>query len=259
MAKANTPATVDPGGLATPMQVPDYLKGYGAVGSENVRQEDKVLARIVLLQALSPEVERGNAKFIESARAGDIMHNVLGTLHQQLLFVDAYFRLEYGVFRKRTKGGGFRGVVYTEAEANALLAKQEDKDDCEIVQQAAHYGIALDPDTKESLGPVALVLTSTKMKVSRKLNSLIDAALSEKGLPRFAGTWKLTVVAEKNEKGSFYNFAVAPSGWTPQPLAEAAFKVYNEVKSGLAKAGFEEPEAPVEGAAPAPRNLSAEI
>jgi hypothetical protein len=252
-------ATVEASGVATTMEVPSYLAAYGAIGSENVRTEDKVLARLTLLQGLSPEVTKGDAKFVESARAGDIFHTVLGTTHETILFVDAFFRVEYGVFRKRIKGGGFRGIEMTEAKATALLDAQKDKDDCEIVAQSVHYGIALDPVTKESLGEVALVMVSTKLKVSRKMNSLIDSYLIEKGYPRFGGVWKLSVVAEKNEKGPYFNFAISPAGFTPEKVAKAAFKLYQDTLAGIAKAGFEETDATASAPERANQNLEAEI
>ena len=219
--------TTKPAGVETPM--PDFLSQYAGAGNENVTRNDMAVPRILLLQALSPQLERGNPAEIEGARSGDMINSVTSELFQSLLVVNCYFVYEVAVFKKRSAGGGFRGVFPTLQEAERFIAAHPEKDDLEPTEQGVHYCLLLDPESRLPMGEAAIVFSSTKMKVSRKWNSFIGL---RPNAPRFAQVWKLSTVPEKNAKGSFYNYAVGPSGFITEDIVDAAKRLYEAVSSG---------------------------
>ena len=230
-AEKMLPATQTPGELVSQedSSLPDYLRGFGSEGNENVGRDDFTVPRLVVLQALSPEVDPSNTqKYIPEAKIGMIMNTVTRALSNSLRAVNVYFVKEFAVFKKRSAGGGFRGVYPTQNEAISFLESQEDSRDLEVTEQAVHYLLLLDPQTGRPAGEAALVMTSTKMKVSRNWNALIKLA----GGPRFAGVWDLSTVSEKNAKGAYFNLTVKPAGFIPAGAVNAARALLDAVASG---------------------------
>jgi hypothetical protein len=244
-AEKNLPVTKAPSTLATEA-VPDFLQQYGGAGNENVTRNDMVLPRLGLLQGLSPQLKRTDPSYIEGAQQGDIFNTVTGDLYANgVCVVNCFFVKEWAVFKKRTAGGGFRGTFPTEKEANAHMAALPEVAECEVIEQALHYILVLDED-KHPISEAALVFASTKLKVSRKWNSLI--ALQGEDKPRFTKIWKLSSVPESNAKGDFYNYAVSPAGFITEEIAIAANALYAAVKEGtktVDRAAAQE-EAPLE-------------
>jgi DNA-directed RNA polymerase subunit H (RpoH/RPB5) len=223
----NTPA---PAGVSTEA-VPDFLKQYGEVGSENVTRNDMVLPRIGLIQALSPQIKRNDPAYIEGAQQGDIFNTVTSALYGASVYlVNCYFVSEVAVFKKRAAGGGFRGTFKNLTEAQNFINNHPEGADLEAIEQGLHYVLVLDED-KNPVTEAAIVFQSTKMKISRKWNSLIE--LSGKGGPRFGRIWKIGSCSEKNQKGEFFNYTVSPAGFITEAIAEPAMALYNAVKGGL--------------------------
>lgn len=217
-----------PAGVATVNEIPEYLREFQDLGNENVTRNDMTVPRLAVLQALSPECTPGDQKFIEDARPGMILNTLTGEIMKEVKVVNCYFVMEYAVFKRRTEGGGFRGVFHTKEEAVSFVNGHEECDKLEIIEQAVHYCLLLNGENQVA-SEAAVVMQSTKLKASRQWNGLIEMA---KG-PRFAGIWKLGTVPEKNAKGSYFNFKVGgPLGYTPVSIVPAAVGLYKAVSSG---------------------------
>lgn len=228
MTKKNELATVEPQGLATPA----YLSEYAGMGNEGVSREDMSVPRLVVLQALSPQCTEGDQKYIEGARAGMLLNTLTNDLCKTQKVVNCYFVKEFAVFRKRSEGGGFKGTFSTLDEAASCVNSQDECDKYEVIEQGVHYCLLLGDD-KDYQGEAAVVMTSSKLKVSRQWNSLI--AFTVKGGARFSGVWNLTTASEKNAKGSFFNFKVSPGGFCPEELMPVAEGLYLAVRGGAKK------------------------
>ena len=221
---------------------PSFLAQFAGQGNENVTRTDMVLPRLGLIQALSPQLQRNEPAYLAGAEQGDIFNTVTGDIYSGGVFVvNCFFVKEWAVFKLRTKGGGFRGTFPSEKAAKEHMASLQDAADCEVIEQALHYILVLDAD-KNPISEAALVFASTKLKVSRKWNSLIELGGHDK--PRFAKIWKLGSVSEKNEKGSFFNYTVAPAGFVTEEIAIAANALWKAVKDGIKV--VDRAEAPVE-------------
>jgi hypothetical protein len=103
-------------------QVPEHLKDAiaGNRGSENVGQEDLVIPRLEVLQALSPECTEGNEAYVKGARPGDLMNSVTKQIYgREAHVVPVHYTKQYLVWIHRDNGGGFRGSFATQEEAEA--------------------------------------------------------------------------------------------------------------------------------------------
>ena len=77
-------------------------------------------------------------------------------------------------------------------------------------------------------------MTSTKLKISRQLNSLIRL----RGGDRWAGMYLLGSVPDSNDQGNFMSLSVANAGWAPEDAYKAAEEVYTQVKAGVKTADY---------------------
>lgn len=236
MAKPTTPQPEETGlsiiqdmGVST---MPDYLKKEGpGNGNENVHSEDLVIPRLGIIQDLSPELDADNPeKFIPGAKVGMLFNSLTRELHESVLLCNLFYRKEYVVFVKRSAGGGFRGAYPTEAEAIAALEMSDKPQDMEVTETGQHFCLVLSgPVEQKVLGEVVVSCTITKLKVSRNWNSLIRL----RGGDRYAGTWHLGVVKEKNKAGQPYrNFVVSPGPWVKEEVFKLAEASYGEIQSG---------------------------
>jgi hypothetical protein len=235
MTKLNTTKNHE---LATP----SFLQGLEGMGNENVTAAELTVPRIVVLQALSPQLSPSDAKYVESARAGMLYNTVTGEVHKEMNVVNTYFSKEYVLWRSRDLGGGYKGTFPNMDEAVTAMQALPDANDYEVIEQHVHYCLLLTPDGKFA-GEAAIPMSSTKLKVSREWNSRIHMAA--KGFPRFSSIWNLSTVSEKNLKGNWYNLKVAPVGWITETLVEPAKALYEAVSSGVKTMAAEE-EAHVE-------------
>jgi hypothetical protein len=222
MSKKQELATPAPGGVV----VPDYAQG-AALGMENVGREDVSIPRYSIIQSLSPERQKSDAKYIPGVEEGQIINSVTGeVLPEAFDFVDVFYQRTYGVFVKRDAGGGFRGNFNTVPEAQAFVVGSPDGSSLEVMDTGVHVIVRLD-DAGAPIETAILYMCKSKLRVSRKINTVLKG----KGVARFATTWNMGTVSEKAPKGVYYNWKVEDKGWTPKDLFDYCKQVYDEVKT----------------------------
>jgi len=237
---------------------------YAGVGYEGTTQDDYSLPFVNVLQALSPQVSGESA--IDGAKAGQLFNTVTEEIFEGKVgfrFVIGYREQCFTEWVPRDSGGGFAGrhemgsEIVTRAKANVdpkdpnKLKAQNGND---LIQTAYLYGIIVHDDGR--LEAAVLSFTSTKLKVYRhlmtKLNQFTIEVPTEKGPrkivpPIFAYELRVTTTGEKNNKGSFFNYKIGPSGEDlRQSLIaksderfQAAKKLREMVESGTAQANYD--------------------
>ncbi|MCL1142945.1 hypothetical protein [Shewanella gaetbuli] len=186
----------------------DLSERQGAVGlgSENVSADDLAIPRLKLLQAISDEVQMGHPKQVEGATAGMIINNLTEELSNSIFVVNLHFTKKVVVWRKRKAGGGIYDTFDTEQEARVALQEAgEDEKNFDISENPTHLVLIIDPETGAPKGVALLDMPGTKIKVSKRWNSMIAEA-EAKGHPRFGCVWQLGVKGESNTQGSYFNF-----------------------------------------------------
>lgn len=107
--KQQTTALTKSGGGAIE-EVPEYLRrkpGVGAAGFDEVEQGDLTLPRLGLCQALSPQREETDPKYIEGIKEGDYFNSLTGENYGgEVKIVPLLFYKNRIAFRDKNKGGG---------------------------------------------------------------------------------------------------------------------------------------------------------
>lgn len=231
--------TPDPKAVA----MPDFLAGTAGVGNEGVGSKDVTYPRIGIIQALSPEIDKDNAKYINGASQGDLFNTLTrGIIAQPLRLLDCYFQKVYGVFKRRDEGGGFRAQFGTEDDATKFVAMDPEGAKLEIVDTGIHVCLLLNADMAP-VGEAVMFFTKTKLKVSRQMNAILKG----KGAARCATIWEITSVKETNSKNQpYYNIKAVDGGFIQdRALFDRAMKLYNDVKDkNLSVANAEDPDEP---------------
>lgn len=208
-------------------QLPAYIKQGTNRGSENVGQEDLQLPRIDILQALSPQVNKKKEEYIDGAEVGMLYNTLTGELFTEVFVTPVTFTKRFLVWvdRKKVENGGLRGVFDTPEEAEDFVEAQDDADNLEIVPTAEHL-MLLDDGSE-----VIVSMAKSKMKVSRKFNSLVRLSAGD----RFSRRYVITTVGDKSPKGEFENFKISQSGYPSEEVYLKAEKLYEAITSGAVK------------------------
>jgi len=215
--------------------VPEYIlkNGIGDKGSENVGHGDLIFPQIKITQALSPEKDKLDPKFIPGAETDGTMFNSLTKVvyDDDLYFVPVFFRKDFVIWKDRDQGGGCFGIFDTFKEARDALHELDEKDGpyCNIYPTDQHYILIL---LEHGFEEAVLSMARTKLYVSQRINSLVRLS----GLNRFALRFRMKTVQVKSPKGKYFNFDVEIAGFPPEDIFFAAEKLYEELSSGRRKA-----------------------
>ena len=212
----------------------DFAVDAGA-GLENVTQEDLVIPRLKLAQALSPQVQKHEGAFIEGMSVGDIFNTVSNEFwsgEKGITVVPVAYKrvfLEWGPER----GGGLI-ATYDDPAILQQCTKNERYQDIlpngnQIQTTANHYVTQI---TDVGFTPVMLAMTGTQLKKSKRWNSMM-ASLKIKGSDgnlftpaTFSHKYRLTAVPESNDSGSWYGWNVTNLGL----LENKDVDIYNSAK-----------------------------
>lgn len=208
--------------------VPAYIKQGQNRGNENVSKDDLQLPRIDVLQALSPQVNKKKDEYIDGAEVGMLFNTLTRQLYPEGVHVTPVsFVKRYLVWvdRKKDNEGGLRGVFDTEQEAEAFAQEQDDEDKLEVVATAEHL-VLLDDGTEAIIS-----MAKSKMKVSRKFNSLVRLNDGD----RFSRRYKVTTVDDKGPKGEFQNISISNAGYPSEEVYLQAEQLFTAISSGQMK------------------------
>lgn len=206
-----------------------------------------------VLQALSPQLNKKKAEYIDGASSGDMYNTVTNQYfdgEEGVVVIPCFQTTKYLEFTPREQGGGFRGEIpandpiLTRTERNG--AKEMLPNGNELVKSDQHYCLLVEADG--SFQPVVVDMKSTQLKVSRRWKTQI--AMQKVTHPKtgqlitppvFATQWKLTTTEESNDQGSWANYQIEKVGLIENRdlLLEAkAFR--DSVAAGEVKAAPEE-------------------
>lgn len=232
--RSNTVAKSEPADLVVladrDIEVPAYIKHKGpARGSENVTSDDLVIPRLEITQALSPCIDKGDPSYIPGAEAGMLFNSVTRQLYgDTVIFIPVVFKQEYLLWRDRKKGGGFAGAHPDIDAANAAIQQLDDPENWEAIPTAQHFGLLIS-DSTGSFEETVISMAKTKLKVSRKFNTLIRMNEGD----RFSRAYLVSAVQEQNNEGQkYYNFAIKNYGFPSESVYMAAEHLWSSVHKG---------------------------
>lgn len=192
-------------------------------GWDNTSQEDFTIPFLSILQALSPQLQEADAAYIDGAKVGMLLNTASQDLYagkEGVEFVPCYTQHLFVEWRNRqTDGGGFIAVhecdsdVVRDAKARSTeFGKYTIPVEGGVAHDLAEtfyiYGLIVEGD--EIVTPCMISFSSTKIKAYK---GIMTPLRQVKGRPPlFAFKLRVMTVADKNAKGSFYNFKIVPAG-----------------------------------------------
>ena len=214
------------GGLAIATDQPEWLQ-KGNRGSENVETRDLILPRLGQIQALSPQIKKSDPTYIEKAEQGQLFNPLTSEIYgESITFVPIIFRKVWVIFKDRKKGGGFFGAYASDKEALDFIRKAENNDGMESIESHEHIGMLVAPSGE--MTQMVVTCTRSKIKASRKLNSLVSLA----GVDRFAKAYEIRSVEDQNRTGdSYWNLDIRSLGFVPKDTYTAMAEQYEVLKN----------------------------
>lgn len=226
---------------ALPEYMKQYVTGERGDGLENFRAErDITIPRLVLLQALSPQVEQGLGK------PGDILHSVSNEvlaawpqgpnvlLGDPLEIVVIRHTLQWIEWNDREAGGG---IKESSSDVNSTLAKRceagekrlDKKGEVQAVTEY-HNFLAWIPRLGAGLdGMVMVNCGKTNWKHGRNL--ITRMAMRGPGVPAYAGKYLVRAANEKNKQNQLYKvFKFENAGWTAESEFALAKQMAEETR-----------------------------
>ena len=252
----------------------DALAEYSGQGNENVTRDDMATPFIFLLQDLSPQVKRTEAKYVQGAQAGMFLNSVTNVLYDGatgLDVIDCFFEPLLLKWKPRNAGGGFRGVVdpndpilkeckrkireESGEEVPTLITPSGDE-----INNTNQHHLLTRPHVTEGENPypwqpVVLGMNSTQIKKSKTHNARLnlERVTTKDGrqvpIPRFGVVFHMTAEVERKGANSWWGIRLERMRRvTPLELQEGkAF--YEAVARGERRAV---PTEDTHGADPAP-------
>lgn len=200
---------------------PDFIP-EGKSGREHIHKDDIQIPRLLLAQKGSPQVEDGNAAFIDDLKPGHMFNGLTqgnygrGPLEFQILRGDPPRWVE---FIPRDEGGGIKDKNVPANDPRTQWGPGGEKP---VATMFYDYIIRLLPSNEL----IALSFKSTGIRVAKQLNALIQLRNAD----IYAGKYKLTSVDAQNQHGRFAVFAIANAGWVTKEQFEEAAELHNGLK-----------------------------
>lgn len=228
----------------------DDLFDSAGQGMETIGADDMQIPFLRILQPLSPQLLKTDPKFIKGASAGDIFNTVTGQYWEAdtgLTVLMCAYTTKFLEFQLRLSGGGFMGelsaddpdIRKTEREGSIEMLPSGN----ELVRSAQFLVLGVE-DTGATTQMIC-DMKKTQMKIAKQWNTRragLKIMHPQKGMfnpPMWAVPWKLTTVQESNDKGSWFNYAVAQEEMdsvNPEAIKESR-DLYNSFRAGEIKTG----------------------
>jgi hypothetical protein len=268
---------------ANPNALPAYLQGKQKehkVG--NIDHTDKIVPRVKLLQAISPEVEE-----FEDAKAGIFWHSVASEgMGSELLGVPVLLRKTYVLWSPRNDDRGIlaravdglhwdnAGMEFTVKPKNSPhnVTYKLGKTVHEVTQEGSpalsEFGSSIpgDPNSPPAaaltyemlwlfpefklLSPAIIINTRSSVKPAKGLINKIDI----RPVDHFYQQYKITITKEQGDEGPYFNYKYLPAGYADEETGSYAKELYETFSKIEFRANDESEEVEKEGRGAAPRS-----
>ena len=253
--------------------VPEHLAGYAKAKIGNIDSTDRIIPRIKLIQAISPEL----TDFPDQAKAGQFWHSVAQeNLGPSLKAVPIVIRKSYVLWSPRNDDRGILaramdGVHWEPANAEFRVKPKGSPN--EVVYKTAdtvaksglaEFGTSIpgDPNSPPAasltyqmlwyfidfpeLSPSVIINTRSSIKPMQQLLSRIDS----KPVPHFCQVYDVGSVMQKGAEGPYFNFTYTGAGFTTADQAKTTEAMYEQFSKGGWVASDESEEEQVTNANP---------
>lgn len=206
-----------------PAEFMNDLEQDAGLGARDATTDDMIIPFIKLAQALSPEVNKREAEYIQGLEQGDFFNSATQELwkgDEGFYFIPVTYQRKYLEWTPRSQGGGFQG----EHEASIMNEATWDDDDFvyklkngnHVEPTATWYVLVVDTKTGDSQQAV-IALSKSQLKKSRQLMTKLKS-ITLKGKsgrfnpPIFYNLVHATSVPESNDQGSWFGWSLKLDG-----------------------------------------------
>ena len=212
-------------------------------GLENITSEDLTIPRLKILQALSPEVNKRDGKYVDGASAGDVINTVTSKLYNEdneLVVLPVSYKRLFLEWQPRESGGGLMAQHEDQAILSKTTKNQIGQDMLEngnyIQTSANHFVLVLNSDG--SFDQAMIPMAGTQLKKSRTWNSVM-ASLKMRSNdkvftpPSFSHKYSMKTVQESNDRGTWFGWNITNLG----PLGQDEMFFYEAAKEFASTVG----------------------
>jgi hypothetical protein len=179
-------------------------------GFEGTSNETFKTPFMKILQALSPELDENDAKYIPGAKAGRFCNSATQQLYDELEVV--ILKVEHSLIGWKPNRGGFIGR-WNKSQENEIVARKDgvqkwDSMDNEINDTIEFFCMNINDPADMFI----LTLSTASFKHGRTFATRLRL-LKADGKPvnvSWAGVWKIGLVKESNDKGSWWTVGSTP-------------------------------------------------
>jgi len=220
-----------------PQTETDDFAAFAGAGMENVTSNDLLVPRLVILQALSPQVNKRKSEYIDGAEVGMIADVGTGEVYPDgVWFLPVFYRKDYLEWAPRDSGKGLVNIHTDPAILDQTTRNERNQpvlpNGNYIAETAQFFGLNLSAGARMCYVP----MTSTQLKKARRWNTL---AMGEKlkradgtefTAPFFYRTYTLQTSEESNSEGDWFGWKIERSLALPEITDEGHGMNWHQLK-----------------------------
>ena len=235
--------------------ISDDLLEFGT-GLEHVTSDDTTIPYLRVLQALSPELNKNDGKYIQGAEQGNLLNTGLGDVYDGdvgALVVPCYYEKRYVEWIPREKGGG----KVEDHKSRDILTKCTKNDIGKFllengneVIETAYFYVMLCTEDESQWSTAVISMSSSQLAKARKWIMQLQARRVQNSAgkmvdaPMFAFKYRVKTVAEQNDRGSWYGYSIGLEGPTTNvEIMKEGQKLLKMIKGGEVSIKEEETES----------------
>ena len=203
--------------------IDDDLLSLGT-GLEDTSSDDFAIPFLQLLQALSPQLNKNDGKYVKGAEQGNIFNTVTGEAtdgDEGLIVVPCYYNKKYLEWAPRETGGG---LINTHDSRDILTQTTKNErgqfvlDNGNYIAETAQFYVMVCNEDETEWTQAVIAMTSTQLSKARKWVSQMkqrrvkNSAGAMVEAPMFLFKYRLKTVAEQNDRGSWYGWSIGLEG-----------------------------------------------
>jgi hypothetical protein len=249
-------------------EVPGYLAQYAKGSLGNIDSTDRIIPRIKLMQAISPELQ----DFADKAKAGQFWHTIAQeNMGPTLRAIPIVIRKSYILWAPRNDDRGILaramdGIHWDPPNAEFTVKPKGSPNNvtyktCKTVAESKldQFGTSIPGDNNSppaasltynmmwflpdfpELSPSIIINTRSSIKPMQQLLSRIDS----KPVPHFCQLYNIGTVQQKGAEGPYFNFTYTGAGFASQEQAAVCNEFYERFSKGGWVANDETEDEPV--------------
>jgi len=190
---------------------------WEGLGAENADAQDYAIPFIQIAQGLSPQLEKGDSKYIKGLEKYDLFNTVTGEMFKEgVTVIPVKYERKYLEFNVREAGGGL--VAVHDTFDPDVLARRDDKnrsitdDGTQVVEVRSFYCMV--EGNNGDWYPAIIGMKSTGIKKAKQWMSMCSDVRWEKSdgskfvAPMFARKYRVTVAAESKNDNTWGNWVI---------------------------------------------------